>query len=102
MNHYYNSLKRNVFIALTLLSFCSLGYTYHRTLANAKHYFVCYAHQSMTREMSFSNYYKVHYQGCRLQSLPCRSPSKKNKLHTFGHFKTYPLALNAYYRCQDA
>ena len=61
-------------------------------------YYICYQNKSQEKLVRYSNYVKYHYHGCLIAKLPCQYKSGLNN-QSFGKFSTYPLALNAYYRC---
>lgn len=61
-------------------------------------YYICYKNRTQEKLVRYSNYVKYHYHGCLIAKLPCQFKSGLNN-KSFGKFRTYPLALNAYYRC---
>lgn len=86
-----------------LLSLLATTYTFAKSSIPPKHpknnhYYICYKNISYEKTTSYSNYILHHYHGCLVTKMPCKYKSGLTNKE-FGKFRTYPLALNAFYRC---
>ncbi len=97
-------IKQPILALMILLMVLSQSTSAHRNkLTPYRHpqnasYYVCYHQKNLIKQSNWSRYYQYHYQGCLITTRPCRQVKGQHK-QTFDWFKTYPLALNAYYRC---
>ncbi len=89
--------------ALLLVSLSAIAK--ERDLTPANHprnfnFYVCYQYITKSHDSNYGQYqyYLYHYHNCMITQTPCEA-FKKTKRSQFGLYRTYPLAVNAFYRC---
>lgn len=97
------NLKINIILTSIVLTAPILSHAHSNSLTppnqpQNNRYYVCYKARSYEAQDKFSRYYKYHYHGCIITTLPCKYKGGTHNKY-FGKFDTYKQTLNAFYRC---